>query len=371
MAGLDPCARLSGCSGAPLCGRGTARGLETAEFDYELPSERIAQEPLARRDQAKLLVLHRQDGRVEHRHVFDLPELLRSGDLLVVNDTRVRPARMRARRASGGQLEFLLLRPDGGDRCWLALARPARRARSGEWLELVPPDGQALPPARIRVLDRLDAGEVRLEVPGDVAGLLPAYGEVPLPPYIRAPLRDPERYQTVYGRVEGSAAAPTAGLHFTQDLLARLETAGVRRAGLTLHVGLGTFRPLSSARIEDHTMHAEWFEVPPSTAAAVDDARRSGRRVIAVGTTVVRTLEASATGNGAVRAGSGWTDLYITPGRPFATVDALLTNFHLPRSTLLVLVSAFAGRERVLAAYREAVRLGYRFFSFGDAMLIV
>ena len=345
--------------------------MDTAAFDYELPPERIAQEPLARRDQARLLVLHRTDGRLEHHHVFDLPRLLGRGDVLVVNDTRVRPARLRARRESGGQMELLLLRPDGGEREWLALARPARRARPGEWLTLVPPDGLALPPARLRILARLEDGAVRLGVPAEAGASLQAYGAVPLPPYIRAPLRDPERYQTVYARVEGSAAAPTAGLHFTRELLERLDGAGVRTAGLTLHVGLGTFRPLAAARIEDHTMHAEWFDLPAATALAVGAARESGRRVVAVGTTAVRTLEACAAPDGRVRAGSGWTDLYITPGRPFAVVDALLTNFHLPRSTLLVLVCAFAGRERVLAAYREAVRLGYRFFSFGDAMLIL
>jgi S-adenosylmethionine:tRNA ribosyltransferase-isomerase len=359
-----------------------ARVLRTEDFDYELPSELIAQAPLPRRSDARLLVLERRSGAVSHHRVADLPRLLRPGDLLVVNDSRVLPARLRVRRPTGGRAEVLLLHPAAGDPAqagsaleWVALARPARRLRPGEFLLPLGPDGTPAPTAvGVRIVEHLGEGQVavRLEgvAPHEVAGLLERYGQVPLPPYIRAPLQDPERYQTVYARVPGSAAAPTAGLHFTPELLAELEAAGIERAAVTLHVGLGTFRPVTADDPARHRMHAEWCCVPPETAEAVARARRRGGRVVAVGTTVVRTLESRATEDGGVRAGSGWTDLYILPGWRFRAVDALLTNFHLPRSTLLMLVCAFAGRQPVLAAYREAVRLRYRFFSFGDAMLV-
>lgn len=352
--------------------------MRTADFDYDLPQELIAQAPAERRSDARLLVLRRGVG-VSHHHIRDLPTLLAPGDLMVVNDTRVIPARLDARRASGGRAEVLLLHPSHrapgepvGVSDWSALLRPARRIAPGEVLSLAgePADG-----ARIRVLRHLGEGEAEIRFEGIAAeGVLPLVhrlGAVPLPPYIRAPLGDAERYQTVYARAEGSAAAPTAGLHFTPELLREMELAGVRRADLTLHVGLGTFRPVSAERPEDHALHSEWFELPPETARAVAETRSAGARVLAVGTTVVRTLETQAEPDRTVRPGSGWTELFILPGRPFAVVDALLTNFHLPRSTLLMLVCAFGGQEAVLSAYREAVALRYRFFSFGDAMLIL
>jgi S-adenosylmethionine:tRNA ribosyltransferase-isomerase len=292
----------------------------------------------------------------------------------VVNDTRVLPARLHTRRRSGGHVELLLLHGRGGpapSADWEALARPARRLHPGEALAVVRPGEPEGPP--LTVLEALGEGRVavRLPVPGaEVPAFLGRWGEVPLPPYVRQALPDPERYQTVYGRVEGSAAAPTAGLHFTPELLGALEERGVGRTAVTLHVGLGTFRPVSADDPRAHPMHAEWYEVRPEAAAAVARARARGGRVVAVGTTAVRTLETAAAAED-LSPGSGWTDLYILPGWRFRAVDALLTNFHLPRSTLLMLVAAFAGRELVLSAYRHAVEAGYRFFSFGDAMLIL
>lgn len=355
--------------------------MRTDDFDYELAPERIAQQPLARRSDARLLVLRRETGAVAHHRVKDLPSLLRHGDLLVVNDSRVLPARLFARRAGGGRVELLLLRPvrDGevagaaaGD--WLALAKPARKLRVGEEVALSPGGAGAGPAPRVRIVAHLGEGQVAVRfpaVPGGLGQVLAGFGQMPLPPYIHAPLQDPERYQTVYARVDGSVAAPTAGLHFTPELLGELAGMGVERASITLHVGLGTFRPVTTAVASEHRMHAEWCEVPPETAAAIRRTREAGGRVLAVGTTAVRTLESRADGTGGVYPGSGWTDLFILPGRRFAVVDALLTNFHLPRSTLLMLVSAFGGRQAVLSAYREAVRLEYRFFSFGDAMLLL
>ncbi len=396
------------------------RGARTDDFDFDLPEGLIAQVPLARRDASRLLILSRMDGAVSHVTVADLPRWLRAGDLLVLNDTRVLPCRLYARRASGARLEFLLLRPEAGVReggagqrreaslTWRALVRPLRRVRVGEALALEggvytspvgasPASGEPgavpaaalastppadatparAPDARVRVRAVCGDGEVVVAFEGPMAeeagvrGILDACGAVPLPPYIRAPLTDPERYQTVYGRVEGSAAAPTAGLHFTPELLAAVRAAGIATAMVTLHVGLGTFRPVTVERPEEHRMHAEWFCVPEATSAAVEACRTRGGRVVAVGTTVLRTLEARVDAEGRIAPGEAWTDLYVLPGWRFRAVDGLLTNFHLPRSTLLMLVSAFAGRERVLAAYREAVRLRYRFFSFGDAMLVI
>lgn len=367
--------------------------MQTADFDFALPEALIAQTPPARRSDARLLVLRRSTGEISHHVIGDLAALLARGDLLVLNDTRVLPARLFALRESGGRVELLLLHPSsrgagtlgasaapsahsGGD-LWTTLVRPARRIKPGEALRLILPD-TAGAPARsplARLVRHLGEGEaeVRFEGPGtdDLPALLRKCGQMPLPPYIRTRLDDPERYQTVYARVEGSAAAPTAGLHFTPDLLAALEAEGICRTALTLHVGLGTFRPVSAERPEEHHIHSEWFQVGAEVAREVAAARARHGRVVAVGTTVVRSLETLATENGHVPPGSGWTDLFILPGRPFRAVDALLTNFHLPRSTLLMLVCAFGGQDAVLAAYREAVRLRYRFFSFGDAMLIL
>lgn len=354
--------------------------MRTADFDYDLPPGLIAQEPLADRAAARLLILDRRTGALQHRGVRDLPDILSPGDLLVLNDTRVLPARLFGRRVSGGRVEFLLLhrlQPGaGGDPAlWMALARPARRLAVGEAVRLLRPGVDLPAPAgpAVRVLRHHGAGQVEVRVEGgpDATDLLERYGQMPLPPYIHAHLRDPERYQTVYGQRAGAVAAPTAGLHFTPDLLEALAARGIGQARVTLHVGLGTFRPVNEDDPRAHHMHAEWFELSAETVAAVAATRAAGRRVVAVGTTVVRVLESQADPDGRLRAGSGWTDLYVLPGWRFRVIDALWTNFHLPRSTLLMLVSAFAGRERILEAYRRAVAMEYRFFSFGDAMLIL
>ena len=341
-----------------------------SDFDYDLPPELIAQEPLPERDASRLLVLDRRTGAIEHRAFRDLPELLNPGDLLVVNRSRVIPARLLGRRASGGEAEILLVREVSEGR-WEAMVRPGRHLRPGQRVaidddltvviesEALAADGRR----QVRLLSRRR----------DLEGALERCGHVPLPPYVRRPDRpeDRERYQTVYAREPGSIAAPTAGLHFTPSLLERLRARGVATAEVLLHVGPGTFRPVTAERVEDHALPPEPFVLPPETAAAVAAARARGGRVIAVGTTSVRALEASASPGGTVAPGSGETALVIVPGHSFQVVDALVTNFHLPRSSLLLLVSALAGRERVLAAYAEAVRLRYRFYSYGDAMLVV
>lgn len=338
-------------------------------FDYELPPELIAQEPLAQRDASRLMVVDRETGRWLHARFRDLPRFLHQGDCVVLNDTRVRPARLYGRRPTGGQVEFLLLQPLEDGR-WLALARPGRRVRPGT--VVVCGDDR---PLRVCVDEARENGErvIRLvPPPGErVDETLRRLGRVPLPPYIRAELEDPERYQTVYAREEGSVAAPTAGLHFTPELLDLLQAKGIRVAYLTLHVGVGTFRPVTVERVEEHQMHAEFFRVEPAAAEAINATRATGGRVVAVGTTVTRALETVAAADGTVRPGSGWTDLFIYPGYRFKAIDGLITNFHLPRSTLIILVAALLGKERTLAAYREAVARRYRFFSFGDAMLIL
>ncbi len=352
--------------------------MRVSDFDYELPPELIAQEPPAAREDARLLVLDRESGAVAHRGIADLPDLLRPDDLLVVNDTRVIPARLFARRATGGGVEVLLLHPTAdGAGSWTALVRAGGALREGEVLEVT--DGERAVGGAVRLVRRAGRGqwEVAAEK-GDLASLMERAGRMPLPPYIKRARRDPrealdrERYQTVYAREPGAVAAPTAGLHLTEPLLARIRGRGVGVAAVTLHVGLGTFRPIETERVEDHVMHEEAYEVPAETAYAVRRTRAAGGRVVAVGTTSVRTLEASAPASpdGLPAAGAATTDLFILPGYEFRVVGAILTNFHLPRSTLLCLVSAFAGRERVLAAYREAVARRYRFFSYGDAMLI-
>ncbi len=343
-------------------------GLKTSDFDYELPQELIAQHPLERRDASRLLVYYRKTGSVAHRQFPDLLEYLRAGDALVLNDTRVIPARILGSKAdTGGKIEFLLLRRVEGD-SWEALAKPAKRAAPGTEFTF---GGGRL---RARVQEALPEGirRIRLLYDGVFEEALDAVGLMPLPPYIHERLGDPERYQTVYSRERGSAAAPTAGLHFTPELLQAAQAKGVEVARLMLHVGLGTFRPVAVEDISEHRMHSEYYEVTPQAAEAVNRARAAGGRIIAVGTTSARTLETAAGEDGAVRAGSGWTDIFITPGYRFRAVDALLTNFHLPRSTLLMMVSAFAGsREDMLRVYAEAVRGKYRFFSFGDAMLLL
>ncbi len=345
--------------------------MKTSDFDYPLPEELIAQTPIEPRDRSRLLVLHRESGEMEHRRFCEIGEYLRSGDLLVFNDSRVLPARLYGRLArTGGKVELLLLKRFAPG-VWEALGRPGRRLRAGAEVRVDNPSGQ---PLMARIEEARDEGlrVVRIEPEEALEGA----GHVPLPPYIHAPLADPERYQTVYARAPGSVAAPTAGLHFTPELLARLKAQGVHQAFVTLHIGLDTFRPVTEDDPREHKLHTEAFSVPKETADALNAARREGRRIIPVGTTTMRVLEQVAAWMGRdglteARPVSGWAEVFILPGHRFRLADALMTNFHLPRSTLLMLVSAFAGRERILAAYREAVAQRYRFYSFGDAMMIV
>ncbi|NLZ44648.1 MAG: tRNA preQ1(34) S-adenosylmethionine ribosyltransferase-isomerase QueA [Clostridia bacterium] len=344
------------------------------DFDYVLPEELIAQYPLDRRDRSRLLVLERAANRLHHVGFTDLPAWLNPNDLLVFNDTRVIPARLWAKRLpGGGRTEVLLLHPKGENE-WEALVRPGRKVRPGQRLVF---GGEKELAAEVVARTPAGGRVLRFNRHGDeLRACFEELGEVPLPPYIKEPgraerVRMRERYQTVYARYEGSAAAPTAGLHFTPELLAAVRERGVRTVFLTLHIGLDTFRPVKTEQIEEHKMHSEEFRISPEVAEAVAAAKAAGGRVIAVGTTATRALESAARENGEVVPGTGRTELFIYPGYRFKVVDALLTNFHLPRSTLLMLVCAFAGRERVLAAYEEAVRRRYRFFSFGDAMLIV
>jgi S-adenosylmethionine:tRNA ribosyltransferase-isomerase len=357
---------------AALASRTTSVDGDLAQFDYALPQDRIAQEPAETRDAARLLVLDRRSGALEDTRVSDLGRFLRAGDCLVVNDTRVLPARLLGRIAGTERdIEILLLHPIGpAAEDWAALLRPARRCPVGTTVVLA--EGAAR--ATVTHREELGRARVRLDGTGPVEAFLDAHGLPPLPPYIRRYRKpggeDWARYQTVYARRPGAVAAPTAGLHFTAELLARLEARRIELHRVTLHVGPGTFRPVRAERVAEHRVEAERFEVSETTAAAVTRARRTGRRVVAVGTTTVRTLETAARPDGSVAPGAGWTDLTIAPGHAFRAVDALLTNFHLPRSSLLLLVSAFAGRERILGAYAHAVAAGYRFYSYGDAMLI-
>ena len=345
--------------------------LRTADFDYELPHELIAQTPLAKRDASRLLVLERGPGTLTHTHVSELGQWLRSGDLLVVNNSRVLPSRLRGTRLpGGGSVELLLLRKEGG--AWLALGKPAKRLRPGTALEF-PAHQSGHDPLPGKIVDNLGEGNVLVDL-GDVSSVaLGPYGTTPLPPYITHTLVDDERYQTVYNKEPGSAAAPTAGLHFTSELLDRLVQKGIAHAEITLHVGLDTFRPVTADRIQDHEIHREWFHVPLEASEAIARARVSGGRIIAVGTTVARTLETIGPqwSDVALREVSGMTDTFIVPGHEWTLVNGLLTNFHLPRSSLLMLVSALATRESIQRAYAEAIKARYRFFSFGDAMLIL
>ena len=339
--------------------------MKKSDFYYELPPERIAQTPLERRDASRLMVLGRESGEVTHRHFYDLPELLRPGDCLVLNDSRVLPARLFGTRESGGFVEVLLLRELEAGK-WECLTRPGRKTRPGVSLSF---GGGVLTGL---VTDTSNDGKriVQFQYDGIFLEVLERLGRVPLPPYIKAELEDKERYQTVYARDPGSAAAPTAGLHFTDALLEKIRARGVHVCYVTLHVGLGTFRPVQEEEITDHTMHEEFCVIPEETARVINETKRRGGRVVCVGTTSCRTLESFAAADGTVEAQSGWTNIFIYPGYRFKCMDALVTNFHLPESTLIMLVSAFAGREHVLAAYEAAVAQGYRFFSFGDAMFI-
>lgn len=341
--------------------------MRTQEFDYYLPPELIAQQPVEPRDAARLMVLDRQTGEITETVFRDIVSFLGPRDLLVLNDTRVRPARLIGRKQdTGGVAEVLLLEPRGND-YWEALVKPGRRLKPGTVIEF---GAQGELAAEIIDYTPSKGRIIKFVYTGDFDRLLHTLGEVPLPPYIHEELADKERYQTVYSRQEGSAAAPTAGLHFTRELLADLGQHGIKMATVTLHVGLGTFRPVETEHVEEHRMHAEFYSVSPEAAALINQAKAEGGRVVAVGTTSTRVLESVATTDGEVSPGSGWTDIFIYPGYTFKVVDALITNFHLPRSSLLMLVSAFAGRERILTAYNEAVRRRFRFFSFGDAMFI-
>jgi S-adenosylmethionine:tRNA ribosyltransferase-isomerase len=348
----------------------THPGSRTADYGFELPPELIAQHPAERRDQSRLLVLHRSTGQVEHRAFADVVDLVRPGDAMVLNESRVFPARLRGVRPGGGGAEVLLLNPasTADDRTWRALVRPGAKLKPGRTLEI----GADL---TVEILETLADGNrlVRIHSPLTLDEALQRHGEVPLPPYVRreATAEDRSRYQTVYARERGSVAAPTAGLHFTPALLAAIEARGVAIARLVLHVGIGTFRPVEVDDPAEHRMHAEWYRVSEEAAATVNRARAGGGAVWAVGTTSVRTLETAADPDGHIRSGEGWTDIFIRPPYRFRAVDRLLTNFHLPRSTLIMLVAALAGREATLAAYREAVEHRYRFFSYGDAMAIV
>lgn len=345
---------------------GSSDSLDTADFSYDLPPELIAQQPANRRDGSRLLVIDRGTAEIAHYHFSDLPGLLKSGDLLIVNDSKVLPARLRGvRLSSGGSVELLLLQELTPDQ-WLTLARPAKRVRVGDVLQF----GEGRLTAVVQEI-REDGQRVVQLIgrDGTVHQLLDQIGELPLPPYIHQQAADRSRYQTVYAREPGSAAAPTAGLHFTEELLNHLRERGVAVRPVTLHVGLGTFRPVQVDRIEDHHMHAELGMLPPDTAAAIQATHAAGGRVIAVGTTVVRVLESAALA-GATDGWSGWTSIFIYPGFTFQCCDGLITNFHLPRSTLLMLVSAFAGKQLIENAYQLAIAERYRFFSFGDAMFI-
>jgi S-adenosylmethionine:tRNA ribosyltransferase-isomerase len=337
------------------------------DFDYQLPQEYIAQEPAEPRDSSKLLVLERKSGRLFHRVFCDIAEILRPTDVLVLNDTRVIPARLFGRRKdTGGSMEVLLLTRQTPD-IWEVLTRPGRRAKSGK--RFVFGNGEL----EAEVIDITASGNriMRFSFDGSFEDVLERLGKIPLPPYIKTELRDTGKYQTVYSRESGSVAAPTAGLHFTSRLLESLDKMGVQTVYVTLHVGLGTFRPVSEETIEDHKMHREYYKVGTRAAECVNAAKDEGRRIIAVGTTSVRILETVAEASGRIAPAEGWTDIFIYPGYEFRCVDGLITNFHLPKSTLLMLVSAFAGRENIMNAYKTAVTRGYTFFSFGDAMLIL
>ena len=340
--------------------------MKTSDFYYDLPPELIAQTPLEKRDESRLLCLDKATGEWSHHHFYELPDFLRAGDCLILNNSRVLPARLLGRRLPGGGACEVLLLQDKGDKVWECLVRPGKHLREGARVsfgdgELTAEIAEVLPDGNRLV--RFDYNGIFLEV-------LERLGKMPLPPYIKEELQDRERYQTVYSKVNGSAAAPTAGLHFTPELLERVQTMGVKVGYVTLHVGLGTFRPVKEDEIEQHDMHSEYCTIPQETADLINRTKANGGRVICVGTTSCRTIESWAGEDGTMTATGGWTNIYIYPGYRFKVMDALVTNFHLPESTLIMLVSALAGREHVLAAYEEAVRERYRFFSFGDAMFI-
>ena len=340
--------------------------MKTSDFYYELPPELIAQTPLERRDTSRLMVLNPEKQSIEHRHFYDLAEYLRPGDCLVMNDSRVLPARLLGKREpTGGAVEVLLL-TDRGDKLWECLVRPGRKLHEGAKLSFG--DGELT----AEVAEVLENGNrlIRFHYTGIFLEILERLGKMPLPPYIKEELADGERYQTVYSKVNGSAAAPTAGLHFTRELLSQIEQKGVRLAYITLHVGLGTFRPVKAEEITEHHMHSEFCMISGQTAQLLNETKKNGGRIVCVGTTSCRTLESLAAEDGTFAERSAWTDIFIYPGYRFRAMDALITNFHLPESTLIMLVSAFTGYDFTMRAYREAVKERYRFFSFGDAMFI-
>jgi S-adenosylmethionine:tRNA ribosyltransferase-isomerase len=357
--------------------------IRTADYDYQLPPERIAQTPVEPRDHARMMVLHRQTGELEHKRILDIVDYLKPGDLLVLNDTRVIPARLLGRKETGGQAEVFLLRPQDEGR-WEALVR-GKNLTTGKKIII---DNDSGPQVTATIEAELEGPKRLVSFDQDLDVVLEDIGQIPLPPYIHQPLQDPERYQTIYGYKEGAVAAPTAGLHFTGELLMDLRSRGIQFAYVTLHVGLGTFQPVKEENALEHKIHSEWMEMTNTTARLINDTRLAGGRIVAIGTTSVRVLETAAKiplglkpsdpappnlvcGWKTVGAFSGETDLFITPGHHFRATNVMLTNFHLPKSTLLMLVSAFAGQENIKRAYREALTNGYRFFSFGDAMLII
>ena len=341
--------------------------MELKEFYYYLPEELIAQDPLENRDESRLLVLGKSNGQITHKRFKDIIDYLREGDCLVLNDTRVIPARLYGTKlGSGGRIEFVLLKKVGQD-IWEVLVKPGRKARKGA--KFVFGDNQLFS----EVADEVEGGNrvVRFKYEGLFENVLDKVGIMPLPPYIKKELKDKERYQTVYAKYDGSAAAPTAGLHFTGELLRKLEKKGIKIAYITLHVGLGTFRPVKVNTIEEHKMHSEYFDISENACGIINSTKQEKRKVVAVGTTACRVLETISDTEGRVSPANGWTDIFIYPGYKFKIIDVLITNFHLPESTLLMLVSAFAGKENVIKAYEEAIKERYRFFSFGDAMFIV
>lgn len=344
--------------------------MKVTDFDYELPEELIAQDPLEKRSNSRLMVLNRENGDVTHRHFYEITEYLKPGDCLVINNTKVIPARLIGVRAgensNGGKVEVLLLKRKT-DNVWECIVKPGKKCRPGQRVSF----GDGL--LKGEIIDIVDEGNrlIEFSYEGIFEEILDKLGQMPLPPYITHELKDRDRYQTVYAKNEGSAAAPTAGLHFTTELLDTIRANGVNIAEVTLHVGLGTFRPVKADDINDHHMHSEYYEISEEAANLINETKKNGGRVISVGTTSTRTLESAAEADGSLKAKSGWTEIFIYPGYKFKVIDGLITNFHLPQSTLIMLVSALAGRENVLNAYSQAVNEKYRFFSFGDAMFII
>ena len=340
--------------------------METKDFDFYLPEELIAQTPLENRDNSRLMVLDRETGEIEHKHFYDIVEFLNPGDCLVLNDTRVLPARLIGEKeVTGGKIEFLLLKRIELD-TWEALVKPGKKAKIGSRFVF----GDGLLHTEVVGMGEEGSRIIKFEYEGVFEEILDRLGQMPLPPYITETLEDKERYQTVYSKNQGSAAAPTAGLHFTKELLQKIENKGIKIVYITLHVGLGTFRPVKVEKIEEHKMHSEFYILDDKTASIINNAKKQGNKVVTVGTTSCRTLESVADTYGQIKPSSGWTDIFIYPGYSFKIVDNLITNFHLPESTLIMLVSALAGQDRTLNAYETAVKERYRFFSFGDAMFI-